>query len=382
MRSPRTCFVLLVLLGLAVPTLAEAQRPWGPPFQVNVRTAGLQAVADLAMNARGDFLVTWIDVPAQGGGSRTIVSRRFAADGTPVTGEILVASDPADSDPAKAVVMDDGSFVVVFPVFPDLVARRYGPDGGLLGESVVARGLQRGQYAVAARPQGGFALVWQKDGLVLTTRLFGADGKPAGLARRIGQGRSPSVAVGPDGESVVTWLVELPIPNQEHLGDFYLFAQRFGADGRPLGGKIAVQGRLRGILALPQVAKDGQGDFLVLWKANGVLQEGGVRSFQEGVFVKRFDADGEPLTGPVKVAEERVDVPRLAMDQAGNFDVAWSQSGVFVRRFTPDGAPFRQALAVDSAGRLPLVASDANGNFVLAWSGFSEEILAQRFRRR
>jgi len=381
MRSPQIRLALLVLLGLAVPSLLQAQRPAGPRFQVNVQTAGLQSLADLAMNARGEFVVTWIDIP-DGSAERTILARRFAPDGTPDTPEILVARNPADSDPAKAVVMDDGSFVVVFPSFPDLAARRYGPDGEFLGESVVARGLLRGQYAVAARPQGGFALAWMKDGLVVTTRLFGADGKPNGPGHRLGLGRSPSIAVGPDGESVVTWLVELPIPNQEHLGDFYLFGQRLGADGRLQGGRIAVQGRLRGILSGPQVAKDGQGDFLVLWKAAGVLQEGGTRSSQVGVFVKRFDAGGEPLTGPVKVAEDRVDVPRLAMDQAGNFDVAWSQSGVFVQRFTPEGIPFRPALAVDSNGRLPLVASDANGNFVLVWSGFAEEILGQRFRRR
>jgi hypothetical protein len=380
MRSPRIRLTFLVLLGLAVPSLLQAQRPAGPRFQVNVRTPGLQAVADLAMNARGEFVVTWIDVPPDGSAERTILVRRFAPDGTPDTPEILVARNPADSDPAKVVMMDDGSFVVVFPVFPDLVARRYGPDGDPQGD-VVARGLQRGQYAVAARPDGGFALVWIKGGLVLTTRPFGRNGEPIGPERRIATGRSPSIAVGPDGESVVTWLVELPIPNQEHLGDFYLFGQRFGADGRPQGGRIAVQGRLRGILSNPQVAKDGQGDFLVLWKAAGVLQEGGTRSNQVGVFVKRFDADGEPLTGTVKVAGDRADVPRLAMDQAGNFDVAWSESGVFVRRFTPDGTPFRQALAVDPNGRLPLVASDANGNFVLVWSGFSEEILGQRFRR-
>ena len=371
--------VLLVLLGLAVPSLTEAQRPAGPPFQVNVRTADLQAVADLAMNARGEFVVTWIDIP-DGSAARSILTRRFAADGTPVTGEIRVAQDPAASDPAKAVVMDDGSFTVVFPVFPDLMARRYGPDGGFLGESVVARRLLRGQFAVAARPGGGFALVWQKDGAVLTTRLIGPDGEPEGPERRIGPGSSPSIAVGPDGESVVAWRVELPI--QEHLSDFYLFAQRFGGNGRPEGERIAVQGRLRGLLVVPQVAKDGQGNFLILWKAAGVLQEDGIRSFQIGGFVKRFDADGEPLTDPVKVVGERADGPRLAMDAAGNFVVAWSESEIFVQRFTPEGIPFRPALAMDPSGRLPLVASAANGNFVLVWSGFSEEILGQRFRRR
>jgi hypothetical protein len=190
--------------------------------------------------------------------------------------------------------------------------------------------------------------------------------------------------VGPDGESVVTWLVELPIPNQEHLGDFHLFAQRFGADGRPLGERIAVQGRLRGILSNPQVARDGQGNFLVLWKANGVLQEGSVRSFQEGVFVRRFDADGDPLAGPLEVAEERAELPRLAMDRAGDFVVAWHQpgSGLFVRQFDPDGLPFRQPFSVNSAGTVALPASDASGNFVVLWKDFAAEILLQKFRRR
>jgi hypothetical protein len=382
MRPRRIRLALLVLLGLAVPSLLEAQRPLGPPFRVNGPAAGVQGPVDLAMNARGDFVIAWIETQ---GSSREILARRFAPDGTPVTGEILVARDPADSDPAKVVVADDGSFTVVFPVFPDLVARRYGPDGGFQGESVVARRLQRGQYAAAARRRGGFALVWQKAGLVLTTRIFGSDGEPDGPERRMGPGGSPAIAMGPDGESVVTWLVELPIPNQEHLGDFYLFAQRLGADGRPLGERIAVQGRLRGILALPQVAKDGQGDFLVLWRAGGVLQAGpGVRDLEDGVVARRFAADGMPLTGLLKLTGDRAELPRLAMDRAGNFTVAWYQpgSGLFVRRFTADGTPFRPPLLVDPAASVSLLANDANGNFVVVWQNLSGEILAQRFRKR
>src|SRR3954467_8904159 len=128
---------LLPFLLLALPAFLGAQRPLGPPFVVNVQTAGLQFATDLAMSPRGDFVVTWVNVPTQTGESRTIVARRFAADGTPVTGEILVTQDFLD--PVKAVMMADGSFFVVFPVFPDLVARRYGPDGFFEGESVVAR---------------------------------------------------------------------------------------------------------------------------------------------------------------------------------------------------------------------------------------------------
>lgn len=371
-----------VLLGLALPVLAGAQRPLGPSFPVNGPAAGPQGPVDVEMNARGDFVIVWIEAQ---GASREILARRLTPDGTPATGEILVARDPADSEPAKAVVMDDGSFTVVFPVFPDLVARRYRPDGSFAGESVVARRLLRGQYSVAARPRGGFALVWMKEGLSLTARIFGPDGEPAGPERRIGSGGSPEIAVGPDGEIVVVWLVELAIPDQPHIADFYLFVQRFGADGKPLGERLPVQGRLRGILYLPRIAKDGQGSFLVLWGGGGVLQTGrGTQELQSGIIARRFAADGAPLTGLLTLVGDEGQLPRFAMDRAGNFTVAWYQAGtgLLVRRFTADGTPFRPPLLVDPGASVSFLANDANGNFVVVWQSLSGEMLARLYRKR
>jgi hypothetical protein len=377
--------LILMLLGLAVPVLAGAQRPAGPPFVVNVQTAGLQFATSLAMNARGDFVVTWENVPPQAGASREILARRFAADGTPVTGEILVIQDFLD--PVKAVMMADGSFFVVFPVFPDLVARRYGPDGSFEGESVVARQVGRNPYSVAARPQGGFALVFARDGLFLFTRILGAGGEPDGPERRFARGTSPVIAAGPDGDFVTAWIVTQEIPDQPHSADYYLFAQRFDANGAPSGDRIAVQGRLRGLLHSPHIAADQESNFLVLWYGGGILGTGGNREIEAGVVARRFAADGTPRTGLLRLAGDRTQSFDLAMDRAGSFVLAWDQPslnppGILAQRFTADGAPLRQPLSVDPQGRGPLVASDANGNFVLVWSGLGEEILAQRFRKR
>jgi len=200
--------LIAVVLGLAVPVLCGAQRPLGPRFQVNIEAAGLQFPASLAMNARGEFVVAWVNVPVDGVEPRTIVARKFAADGMPATDEIQVAEFSADVHPAEVVIREDGSFFVVLPVYPDLVARRYGPDGAFVGESVVARGLLRRSYAVGARPDGGFVLVWTREPRGLVVQVVGASGERVGPERRLGQGEHPAVAAGPDGDFVAAWVGE------------------------------------------------------------------------------------------------------------------------------------------------------------------------------
>src|ERR1700710_43527 len=125
-------YILPVLLLVLLPALAAAQPPLGPPVRVNVQTGGLQSAGAtaLAMNARGDFAVAWVNVPGIGGGEfRPLYVRRFAADGTPATGEIPVTRGAPGRPAAQIALMGDGSFFVVLPVSPHLVPRRYGADG-------------------------------------------------------------------------------------------------------------------------------------------------------------------------------------------------------------------------------------------------------------
>ena len=139
------------------------------------------------MNARGDFVVAWVNVPVDGSASPARSSRGSSRPtARPRPGRSWSARSPGQSG-ARVALMEDGSFFVVLPAYPDLVARRYGPDGSFQGESVVARRLLRGSYSIAARPDGGFALVWMRqtgDQLALVARIIGADGQPAGPERR------------------------------------------------------------------------------------------------------------------------------------------------------------------------------------------------------
>jgi hypothetical protein len=87
--------------------------------------------------------------------------------------------------------------------------------------------------------------------------------------------------------------------------------------------------------------------------------------------------------------------PVVATDGAGNFVVAWetygldgTDYGVSARRYTASGKPRGEAFPIESFltgdKREPAVASDADGNFVIAWTGYSQggaqfDVFARRY---
>jgi hypothetical protein len=241
-KPPRLHLLTAAVLGLALPALCGAQRPLGAPFPVNVAAVATVEVSALAMNARGDFVVTWVRLPVHDGERRVLLARRFAAGGVPVTGEIAVLDDPAPGAyNSRVAVEDDGSFVVAFSAFPVLKARRYGADGAFEGESVIANPTSGRNYEIAARPDGGFVLAWTREELTLC-RIFDRQGEPAGPERRAGPGGPPAIAAGPDGGFVVTWIASKPGPDPRY-GEPFLVAQRFDAGGARVGGGSSSRSR-------------------------------------------------------------------------------------------------------------------------------------------
>ena len=91
--------------------------PAGSEFQVNTYTTSDQFGPEVAMDADGDFVVTWYSYGSSGtdasGGS--IQGQRFAADGSPAGGELQVNTYTTDFQNRPAVAMDaDGDFVVAW----------------------------------------------------------------------------------------------------------------------------------------------------------------------------------------------------------------------------------------------------------------------------
>src|SRR5690349_24467974 len=103
-----------LLLGSA--SLSFAQTPQTPEIQVNVQPPGELGAPEVAMNGQGEIVVIWTrrDSAAD---DYSLYARRFAADGTPVTGEIPVLEDAGYIVEPAVAMMEDGSFAVVYAAY-------------------------------------------------------------------------------------------------------------------------------------------------------------------------------------------------------------------------------------------------------------------------
>jgi hypothetical protein len=376
-RLPLSLCVLLLFL---LPSLLAAQRPLGPPLRVSQTARPQQGLAGLAMNPQGDFVVTWVsENPA--GGTYSAHARRFAADGTPVTDEILIA-EQAEYAP-QAAVLADGSFVVAFNAAPGLRVRHYDADGELERERLVVS-QPRSDPRIAPLQDGGFALVWTRAGAVFL-RLFGADDKPVGPVRRVtARGIEAAVAVGPAGELVVSWIQVTPLAGNPHFSETRLLAQRYEPNGGPRGQQIVLREKSPTAVGNSGVAKDRNGNFLAVWTAYN-----GDGTF--GTFARRYGVDGTPLSGVLKPEESNA--ATFTMDPAGNFVLAWlsfAPSAIIAQRFTSGGAPFRPLFRVDmpppGVTWGPSLASAASGDFAVVWGagdvGGDSDIYVRLYRKR
>lgn len=133
-------------------------------------------------------------------------------------------------------------------------------------------------------------------------------------------------------------------------GDVY--AQRFVLND-PVGPAFLVHESTAGRQVRPAVAMDENGDFAVAWA------DADADGSSYGVFVRRFTAAGV-AKGPSALVNVRTEGsqnrPSIAMDADGDFAVAWADSegdfdgyGVYVRRYSAAGAPTTNPQLVNRA---------------------------------
>ena len=141
----------------------------------------------------------------------------------------------------------------------------------------------------------------------------------------------------------------------------------------------------------PAVATDADGDFVVAWESLGQDGDG------YGVYAQRFNPAGTALGAEFRVNTYTAGDQRsvaVATDADGDFVVAWTSNGqdgsgdgVFARRYnaagTPLGGEFRVNTYTTNAQFAADLVMDADGNLVIAWSGEGPDgpgqIYAQRY---
>lgn len=230
-------------------------------------------------------------------------------------------------------------------------------------------------HGVAVAPNGDFLVSWNSAQDVdnasfidIYAQRYSSNGAPAGTEFQVNTFQNifapshhgPDVAADGQGNFIVVYSGFGPGLTVESVG-----GQRYSSDGSPLGTEFYIASQ-HGSAYGPVVAADADGDFIVVWNAPGQFGVG------TGIYAQRFDSTGAPQGTelPVSSAFARASV---AADADGNFIVTWPFNSIFARRFASDGMPLGTQFQVSTyvtSGLVdinPQIASTANGDFVVVW---------------
>ena len=387
---------IAVLVFTAVATLSAQTPALGPELRVNSYTTGHQSYPSISMCADGCFIVAW-DSLDQDGSQLGVFTRVFGPDGLPNTAEIPVNTTTSGAQQRPAIACrPDCDFVVVWQGDDDgssdgIFGQRFSEFGNPLGVEFVVNEFTTSTQsfpAAAIDDAGNFVVVWESfsedgSGFSIVGRRFAANGNPLGgdfvvNTTTAGNQTGPAVAITGDGAFVVAW----EIPNDGDLEG--VRARRYDASGNPISSEIPVNTSTAGRQLRPSVAIDNSGAFVVAWESAGQDGDGA------GVFARRFDGLGVPLTGELAVNTHTLadqSRPKVSMTPDGGFLVAWDGAGpgsaggdlrVWARRFShsstaPDPEFQLNVFTATNSQSRPALATDPRGGFSLAWQSLGQD---------
>jgi len=257
-------------IGVYLRRFAANGTPLGSEIKVDLPRPS-SAHFDLAMNASGSFVVVWADKQKLGGFNaldvQTIRGQLFETNGQPrgpsfeiYAGNLVIARAPSVAMNAS------GDFAVTWFVGPEAIyARRFDAGGQALGNAFRVNALGRmpsvDRPRIAMSAEGGFAIAWEtfredfgENGVY--ARRYDAAGRALGPVFRAGQGllRNPALAFDAGGRLMVV---------AHGLG---IRAQAYDAAGQVLGGEFRVDEAADAGDVLFAAVAAGVSDFSVAWQ--------------------------------------------------------------------------------------------------------------------
>lgn len=223
-------------------------------FFINTNMEGHQDHPSIAMVGDGRFVVVW-ESWYQDGSGRGIFGQRFGPDGLRIGSEFLVNSIiEEDQETPSVAISADGGFVVAWETNPYW---HTDPSVSLEGD------------------------IW--------ARMFDWEGTPVGSdflvnTNTVDDQSKPCVAMANDGRFVVVW------DSMGQDGDSTgVYGQRYDPGGSKTGTEFLVNTYVRSGQHKAKIAMSPSGDFVVVWQSQE--QDGD----SSGIFAQRYDADGNPL---------------------------------------------------------------------------------------
>jgi len=150
--------------------------------------------------------------------------------------------------------------------------------------------------------------------------------------------------------------------------------------GEPLQGEIRANATTAGFQGNAAIARDADGDYVIVWSGAGTGDA-------DGIFMQRYNRNGAAQGGETRVNTTVADnqrLPSVAMDAAGNFVIAWESNlqdgdgfGLYAQRYSaagsPQGSEFRVNGYTASDQTQSTVAMSASGAFVIAWRSLLQD---------
>ncbi len=309
--------------------------------------------------------------------------------------QVNVYTTQAQGNPAVAADADRDFVVVWDSFFQDgsnfgIFGRRYTSAGAAVGgEFQVNTQTVHGQEtpAVAVDVDGDFVVVWASNvqdgyGFGVFGQRYSSAGLPQGGEFQINTYTThdqefPAVAADADGDFVVVWRSVNPSGPDQDGSSSGVFGQRYSSAGLAQGSEFQVNTYTTLDQTNAAVAADADGDFVVVWQSRG--QDGGY----DGIFGQRYSSAGLAQGGEFQVntyttSDQRL--PALAADADGDFVVAWqsflqdgNSDGVFAQRYSSAGTAIGGEFQVNADSTntqgSPAIAADVDGDFVVVWQG-------------
>jgi hypothetical protein len=231
----------------------------------------------------------------------------------------------------------------------------------------------QGSPAIAMATDGFFATTFTSahvPGTAIMSRLFDPPTTPVAgdmMVSATGGTRSPAIAIG-SSHYVVAW--------ERSTGDT-VKVHVFDHTGTPADTMYTIPGA-----AAPAVAMHSSGSFVVIYE-----RPDSSGAAVTNVFGQRFGATGGPvgLEFPVNIyTDDYQRLPSVAMDDSGNFIVVWQSNnqdgswfGVFARRFDSAANPLTGDVQINTYNTFdqdrPDVAMRGTGEYAVVWESSQQD---------
>lgn len=369
--------------------------PVGSEVRVNTTTAGgqqtfAQSPKAVAMAPNGDYVVTWADQAADGSGWG-VYAQRYNSAGVAQGTEFRVNKTITDDQTNPTAAMDaNGNFVITWSSFQngtdyDIYARRFDANGNALGNDfrVNNETLNHQQYSsVAMDASGDFVITWasqnqDSNSWGVFARRYNASGSAQGSEFQVntwfsGAQQDARVAMDAAGNFVIAWS-----SNNQDGNSWGVFAQRYNAAGVAQGSEFQVNTTFLGNQQNPALDMDDSGNFVIAWASNTDL-------VSWGVYAQRYNsagiAQGSEFLVNTTSLNSQLD-PSVALNSSGGFVISWDslQSGnwdVYARQFDSTGGALGSEFRVNTTtNNSQQFASAAAGdsNVAIVWSSLNQD---------